>query len=157
MEINDVDGITIHELSGNCPVQAEGTLDGKQFYFRARGSQWSFSVGSEPVGAPDWEMRELWKQWPEAGWMEPDEARALILRGAQEYRQWVRDEAGLPGELRRSHTLLREAAFLRQRAAQALELSTNVGQNSAPTRLLDADFYLREALSRQQEAASLVG
>ena len=30
------------------PVQAEGTLDGYAFYFRARGEQWTFSLAEEP-------------------------------------------------------------------------------------------------------------
>jgi hypothetical protein len=30
------------------PVQAEGTLDGHPFYFRARGDRWTFSVAEEP-------------------------------------------------------------------------------------------------------------
>lgn len=30
------------------PVQAEGTLDGHPFYFRARGEQWTFSLAEEP-------------------------------------------------------------------------------------------------------------
>jgi len=29
------------------PVQAEGTVDGHPFYFRARGDQWAFSVAEE--------------------------------------------------------------------------------------------------------------
>jgi hypothetical protein len=30
------------------PVQAEGTLEGHPFYFRARGDQWAFSLAEEP-------------------------------------------------------------------------------------------------------------
>ena len=30
------------------PVQAEGMLDGRPFYFRARGEQWTFSLAEEP-------------------------------------------------------------------------------------------------------------
>ena len=30
------------------PVQAEGTLDGHPFYFRARGELWTFSLAEEP-------------------------------------------------------------------------------------------------------------
>jgi hypothetical protein len=30
------------------PVQAEGTLDGHPFYFRARGDRWTFAVAEEP-------------------------------------------------------------------------------------------------------------
>lgn len=37
--------IIIDSFGGNCPVQAEGTIDGKPFYFRARGSSWSMSIG----------------------------------------------------------------------------------------------------------------
>ena len=41
--------IIIDSFGGNCPVQAEGTIDGKPFYFRARGSSWSMSIGGDDV------------------------------------------------------------------------------------------------------------
>ena len=37
-----------HFTCDAAPVQAEGTLDGHPFYFRARGDQWAFSLAEEP-------------------------------------------------------------------------------------------------------------
>ena len=37
---------------GACPVQAEGTVDGLPFYFRARGGEWTLSVAATPAGEP---------------------------------------------------------------------------------------------------------
>ena len=33
--------LMIDWCGGNCPVQAEGKINGKPFYFRARGECWS--------------------------------------------------------------------------------------------------------------------
>jgi hypothetical protein len=47
-----IEGLAIEYLSGLCPVQAEGTMDGFPFYFRARHTGWSLTVaapGQEPV------------------------------------------------------------------------------------------------------------
>lgn len=47
--------IEIAWLGGTVPVEGKGTLAGVPFYFRARGSVWSLSVGGEdPVRSPDW-------------------------------------------------------------------------------------------------------
>lgn len=42
----DIPELEIEELGGNCPVQARGTYKGMPFYFRARGTHASLSVGS---------------------------------------------------------------------------------------------------------------
>lgn len=31
-------------IGGNCPLQAEGKISGKPFYFRARGIRWQFAI-----------------------------------------------------------------------------------------------------------------
>lgn len=72
----------IANLGGTCPVQAEGTIAGLPFYFRARGAQWSFSVGADPIGAPDWRYVEPYGDQYEAGWMEQTEAIAFIIKAA---------------------------------------------------------------------------
>lgn len=78
--------IKINYLGGNCPVQAEGTINGDAFYFRARGSHWSLGVGGgDPVGGPKWEHGESYGTWPDAGWMSEDEARGFIEKGAALY------------------------------------------------------------------------
>lgn len=80
-------GVELMELYGYCPVQGEGTIDGKSFYFRARGSHWSLGIGGEPVGEPEWYYDEPYGNGPfDAGWMPLDEAIAFIKAGAERYR-----------------------------------------------------------------------
>ena len=78
--------LVIEWLGGNCPVQAEGTVDGKPFYFRARGEHWRMGIGGDPVGDPEWSREEKWgdSQFA-AGWMEVGEAKKIIKRCAEEY------------------------------------------------------------------------
>jgi hypothetical protein len=50
---------------GNCPVQAEGTIDGYPFYFRSRGGHWAIHVANDSsAGAiyrdDCWTLRELY-------------------------------------------------------------------------------------------------
>lgn len=76
--------IIIDEIGGNCPVQADGTIGGQPFYFRARGEHWSFGVGADPIGEPDWYYQEEYPGEPyAAGWMTLDEARAFISKAAE--------------------------------------------------------------------------
>lgn len=74
--------IEIDWLGGNCPVQAEGRIDGEPFYFRARGSRWSLSVGGpDTITEPDWFYAENYGDGPfDAGWMPDEEAAAFIAR-----------------------------------------------------------------------------
>jgi hypothetical protein len=82
--------ITIQYIEGNCPVQAEGRIDGHKFYFRARGKHWSFSVAGEDgdvFGTDAWEYEEDYPGGPyAAGWMSEEEARAFIEKAAAVYR-----------------------------------------------------------------------
>ncbi len=78
--------LVINWLGGNCPVQAEGTVCGKPFYFRARGEHWRIGIGGKPICEPEWEREEEWGDGPfAAGWMPEDEARRIIDRCASEY------------------------------------------------------------------------
>lgn len=81
--------IEIQSIGGNCPVQAEGRINGEPFYFRARGRWWSLSVGgSDVVGDPQWYHEEPWGEDPySAGWMDESEARRLIDVGVNLYRR----------------------------------------------------------------------
>lgn len=80
--------IRIDLIGGNCPVQAEGLIDGAPFYFRARGSRWSLSVGgANVIGDPEFYHEEAYGDGPyDAGWMGQEEARAFIEKGAGLYR-----------------------------------------------------------------------
>jgi len=71
--------LIIREIYGECPVQGEGTIDGVEFYFRARHNRWSLSVG-------DWRYDESYGSIPyEAGYMTEDEARSFIRKAARAY------------------------------------------------------------------------
>lgn len=74
-------------IGGNCPVQAEGTVNGKPFYFRARGESWSMSIGGEDVvGRPEWFHEEGYGETQfAAGWMTIDEAKNFIAVAAKRY------------------------------------------------------------------------
>lgn len=73
--------IRIDTFGGNCPVQAEGFVDGKPFYFRARGSRWRMGIGDEPVLEPEWSHEESYGDGPyDAGWMPQHEALGFISK-----------------------------------------------------------------------------
>lgn len=88
--------------SGNCPVQAEGTINGLPFYFRSRGGHWSLAIAKHPKGDTlDYTkchyLREEYngvnRDEPQefhghmvqfgAGWAEKDECKAFIERAAK--------------------------------------------------------------------------
>jgi len=79
--------LVIETIGGNCPFQAEGTIGGVPFYFRARGQHWSIGIGGDDaVGNPAWYREEPWGDGPfAAGWMDEGEARRIIERCAAEY------------------------------------------------------------------------
>ncbi len=77
--------IVIEYLGGNCPVQGEGTIDGKPFYFRARGDCWRLGIGGDPVVSPEWEYGEDYGTWPDAGWMTAEEAEQFLRQAAKRF------------------------------------------------------------------------
>ncbi len=82
-----MDTVVIDWLYGYCPVQAEGTIDGLPFYFRARGIHWRIGIGGAPVSAPAWGYGESYGQGPfAAGWMTEEEALAFIEKAVTLYR-----------------------------------------------------------------------
>ena len=82
------DDLEIYWLGGNCPVQADGRVDGKPFYFRARGDTWALNIGgADVILAPEWRYAEDYGAWPDAGWMSEKEARAFIDKAVALYRQ----------------------------------------------------------------------
>jgi hypothetical protein len=54
--LEGLDQFELYHLSGWTPVQAEGRLDGRCFYFRARGSYWRFELGGneQRTRSPRW-------------------------------------------------------------------------------------------------------
>jgi hypothetical protein len=79
------------------PVQAEGTVAGRSFYFRARGNTWEFTVaereGDDPsaLGEEDVAGGTAWYRSGTlpgrfgASWMPLEEARSLINECARAY------------------------------------------------------------------------
>jgi hypothetical protein len=83
---------------GLVPVQGEGVIDGRPWYFRARGCKWSFSVADtedgDPVDvctntAPGWGTGGLIGEpgGLAAGWISEDEALTLIGGAIDQYRR----------------------------------------------------------------------
>lgn len=86
--------IILDYIGGNCPVQAEGTINGRWFYFRARGARWSLEIHPTaannflnwPHDDKEWRYEEPWGDGPyAAGWMPVEAAREMIFKAAQLY------------------------------------------------------------------------
>lgn len=78
--------LKIDTISGFCPVQGEGTVDGQPFYFRARGERWTMGIGGDVVMSPDWFRQRPWGDGPfAAGWMPIEEAQEIIEECATDY------------------------------------------------------------------------
>lgn len=81
------EGLIVTYLGGACPTQAEGTMWGNPFYFRARHGYWDLTVtvpDGDPILPADWDtdvVLHLEGEDPNQGWME--EAQVMpILREA---------------------------------------------------------------------------
>ena len=76
--------VVIDTIGGACPTQAEGTVNGIPFYFRARSGAWDFTIGSDPVGqqltgGADYEASGDDDTY---GWMDTAEVEAIIREHA---------------------------------------------------------------------------
>ncbi len=83
--------------SSPAPVQAEGTVAGCSFYFRARGDTWEFTVAEHEsddpagLGQQDVVVGKAWYRSGtlpgrfEASWIPLDQATSLIQECAREY------------------------------------------------------------------------
>lgn len=81
-------GLLVDTLGGMCPTQAEGTMGGNPFYFRARHGSWELRVvkpGCDPVW-PD-NKEDLLLNWsgddPSNGWMEEPDVMAVLQRASE--------------------------------------------------------------------------
>jgi len=93
-------GMVVGRAQGAAPVQSRGVIDGEDYYFRARGDAWSFSVGGgDLIQSPTWYYEEAYGTWPDAGRMPREEAYQFIEKAAALYR------AGTPTMVRPSLTL----------------------------------------------------
>ncbi|MBY5453888.1 hypothetical protein HFO91_30385 [Rhizobium leguminosarum] len=89
-------GYVLDWIGGIAPVQAEGTIDGRPLYFRARGSQWSLDIGRIEGSdhPPVWWHVESWGDWPDAGYMPEDVALDMIDKAVALYREQQPQEIG---------------------------------------------------------------
>ena len=73
-------------IGGNCPVQAEGTIGGYPFYFRARGERWYLEIYDHGESDP-WLYEEDYPHGQfSAGWMPQYEALHFI---AKAFKLWA--------------------------------------------------------------------
>ena len=84
--------IKIETIGGNCPVQANGTIFGTAFYFRARGQSYSLAIGEDPVGITErsdgkaWHVKKPWGEHEfDAGYMPVNIALLLISKHVIDY------------------------------------------------------------------------
>ena len=88
MEIKEV------YLNGNCPVQAEGTIDGHKYYFRGRGDSLEMMISTtdtDPIDSyfdhPEDDdvfiYQERYGKRPDAGYISEEHARAFMNRAFQ--------------------------------------------------------------------------
>jgi hypothetical protein len=87
-------GFDVQWLSGLCPVQATGYIDGHPFYWRARGTMWSIQIAYEAgeysdvlIDSPaSWQYMERYGEFPDAGYMPFIEALGFIEAAANRWR-----------------------------------------------------------------------
>jgi hypothetical protein len=73
-------------FGGNCPVQGDGELDGKYWYFRARGAYWSFEVSADEDSVTEWEHGEEYGTKFDASWMPDEDVLKCIEKAVGLYR-----------------------------------------------------------------------
>lgn len=103
-----MEGLIIAMQGGNCPVQIEGTIDGRPFYFRARGEHWSLEIHptadggylSWPEDDAEWRIGAEWGDGPfVAGWMPIETALAIVEAGCALWRVASKWEPSDPRDL----------------------------------------------------------
>ena len=82
--------IKVESIGGKCPVQANGTIFGTDFYFRARGQAYSLAIGEDPVDIPEyrkgWYVKKSWGEHEfDAGYMPVNIALLLISKHVIDY------------------------------------------------------------------------
>ena len=89
----------IGKIYGSAPVQADGTINGFPFYFRARWDEWTFAISENPNISPvDIQFIEtgkeygyfaegrIGKEWEYlASYMEVDMVKDIITKCSNEY------------------------------------------------------------------------
>ena len=89
------------EVWGNCPVQALGTVLGRDLYFRARHDGWTFDVADRDGNLPSDGFRDsdgFYREgkYPNAGWMPHRKAVAIVEQCLREYTEGSGEPTGAP-------------------------------------------------------------
>ena len=88
-------GASLDSIGGNCPVQAYGSVDGRRFYFRARGDSWQFHVAETDdkiFFEDDFYIGRDYGEGPfDAGWMPENEALGFIVESIAAYREHLKE------------------------------------------------------------------
>lgn len=109
--------VRVDMLGGQCPVQAEGVIDGLEFYFRARGEHWNLNIGCDVVVEPFWNMGALYADGDPfaAGWMEEQEAIVFLTAAAAWfvlYKEFVVKHKGTYKQCNLQHQDSHQVAWL---------------------------------------------
>ncbi len=79
------------EFCGACPVQGEGTVDGRACYYRSRGEGWQFHVAKpgadDALEFEEWVYSERPYLFPDGGWVTADVSRACIAKAVELFRE----------------------------------------------------------------------
>lgn len=79
-------GIIIGKPVGYVPVQSNGIIDGKEYYFRAKDDYWSVGIGGSLYSNPDWYHEGQLDGLSEADQTKPEQVYQLIAKAAELYR-----------------------------------------------------------------------
>ena len=86
---------------GACPVQIEGDVDGMEFYFRARGGEWSMGIAATRTRAISCRYGDVDEgEWaiegddPEDGFMKHSEAWRIVRETIEQWRAMKRANPG---------------------------------------------------------------
>ena len=80
-------------LEGHCPIQGTGTVQGRGWYFRARGEHWSLRIWHDKeFEGSVFSVEASWGDPYAAGWMSQEHARLLIEVAMQTYFTSLRTE-----------------------------------------------------------------
>ena len=100
-QLQDTDLELVGRIYGHCPVQAKGAVRGHSFYFRARHTEWEFSLAMNPdidpvdICSPEqgfYRTGSYGKGYgygPSASWMPYDEVEQLIRGCIDEYLRTI--------------------------------------------------------------------
>lgn len=139
---------TITYEGGSCPVQIEGFVDGKPYYFRARGQFWTLGIGGDPVVSPEWQSGAHYSDEPyAAGYMSLSEARGFLVESLKRYL------AGEPQDMSEHDEAqdIANALFMEEHF-ESLERRPDLAQQVASMRKLLEDARAEGRIPSREEA-----